>query len=370
MRNMLKYRYPIAVHMDEKEVCAVQLKETRNGIEIRELLSRELDGKTNIPVEGNKALVAIFKEISKNKRFGGKRVVAHLPYQKIFNFPIHFHVQPDESVEAAILRESEEYLPFPLEQGVIDYPSIIKSVDEDSDRYKATVIATRLDDIKQYLRLFKQARLTLEAVDFAVSSLMRLHDYLYKIPNEPIILCHIGRTRCLLSVVKQDDILGDLVVPWGTDRINRKIQANLELKQNSNMPKILLKKYGLSFECRDRIEKDTEFSEDILSDDMCRTLYQIISPSIEEFIDEVHKIMGYVRSDVADSVFEGIYIYGQGSIIRCMDNYLEARLNIPVKLINPMTKEFLQIDGFPAEIFEDTTYALALGLAMRKVTWL
>jgi Tfp pilus assembly PilM family ATPase len=91
---------------------------------------------------------------------------------------------------------------------------------------------------------------------------------------------------------------------------------------------------------------------------------------MEEFIDEIHKIMGYVRSDVADSIFGGIYIYGQGSMVLNIDNYLERRLNIPVKLVNPMTKEFLQLDGFPAGIFDDTTYTLALGLALRKVTWL
>lgn len=55
--------------------------------------------------------------------------------------------------------------------------------------------------------MMKQADLILESVDFSLSSLIRLHDYLHSATPNPIILCHIGHTQSLLSVVAKEGIL-------------------------------------------------------------------------------------------------------------------------------------------------------------------
>ncbi|GAH22810.1 unnamed protein product, partial [marine sediment metagenome] len=61
---------------------------------------------------------------------------------------------------------------------------------------------------------------------------------------------------------------------------------------------------------------------------------------------------------------------GQGSFIRHMDRYLEKQLNIPTTLINPITKVSLPDAAILPDVSEGASFALALGLAMRKVTWL
>ena len=103
---------------------------------------------------------------------------------------------------------------------------------------------------------------------------------------------------------------------------------------------------------------------------MYRAIYQIITPYIEELIDEFHQMIGYLRSDERHALFEGIYIYGPGALIHHLDSYIEGRLNMPTKLLNPMTKLGFPGDNNLMDRSEGAPFALSLGLAMRKVTWL
>jgi len=103
---------------------------------------------------------------------------------------------------------------------------------------------------------------------------------------------------------------------------------------------------------------------------MYRAIYQIINPLIEELVHEFHKVIGYARSQEQDAVFEGIYIYGQGTFINHLDRYLEKRLNTQARLMNPLTKVALADDSIVSDLSEGGPFGLALGLALRKVTWL
>jgi Tfp pilus assembly PilM family ATPase len=105
-------------------------------------------------------------------------------------------------------------------------------------------------------------------------------------------------------------------------------------------------------------------------ENMYRAIYQIITPYIEELIDELHKMLAYLRSEERNAVFEGIFMYGRGTFINSLDAYIERRLNIPTKLINPMTNIALHDDSILPDISEGAPFALAMGLAMRRVAWL
>ena len=90
----------------------------------------------------------------------------------------------------------------------------------------------------------------------------------------------------------------------------------------------------------------------------------------EELVDEFHKIIGYVRSEDTNIVFEGLYLYGQGILIRNLDGYIEKRIGIRTKTVNALEVLELSEGSFPPDFSEYASFALALGLAMRKVTWL
>ena len=366
----LNSKYPIGIDIGKNNIYAAQLKENRHGLAIRGLVHREYQTDKGGILEAKDVLIPLLRDVVKDKRLNGKRVVVHFPSEYILSFPIRFQLGKDETVEAAIMRNSRQYLTFPLEEAVIDYPSLTFVPGDEGNKYRASVVAARKDQMADYLSILKTAGLTAEVVDFGVSSLLRLQNYPQQTIQNSIILCNIGYSQSLFSVVTKDSILVQRTVARGIRTVLKNLQANLELSPDSDKAKVLLKKYGLFYEdCLDcSVPEDKTPPEE--KRDMYRAIYQIINPHIEQLVHEFHRVIGYARSEQQDAVLEGIYVYGPGTFIRHLDRYLEKRLNIPTNLVNPLNKVDLPKDGAFSDLSEGGPFGLALGLAMRKVTWL
>ena len=77
-----------------------------------------------------------------------------------------------------------------------------------------------------------------------------------------------------------------------------------------------------------------------------------------------------MRSETPNTAFENIYVYGPGVLIRKLDDYLAMQLNIPTHLLNPLHSMPISNAGILVEPTEGGPLTMAVGLAMRKVTWL
>ncbi len=363
----LKPHNPIGIDIEDQNIYALQLKQTKKGLSVRGLWYREFDAHAKSLPEKDEAFVALLKEIPKSKRFQGKSVAVHLPSQYIISFPIDFQIDKTESFEENILRESGKHLPFPIEEAIIDWPSIDSVTTGNRIDYKATIVAARRDHILKYLTAFARAGLIVETIDFGVASLIRLHNHFHETTQNTVILCNIGFKQSLLTVVSKNNILAQRYFTWGFRILLDKILANLELSVDK--AEILLDRYGLAYDLRNGADRN-DLSSDESMVNLHRALYQIITPYIDELIHEYHAITSYVRSEDRSARFDGIYMYGYANLMHYLDSYLEKRLNIPVNLINPLTEITLSNNRILSKLSEGAPFALALGLAMRKVTWL
>ena len=75
-------------------------------------------------------------------------------------------------------------------------------------------------------------------------------------------------------------------------------------------------------------------------------------------------------SELRSTRFDELFLYGQAEAIHSLAPYLENRINIPVTCVNPMLKLTLSDADALSDAAKGAPFALALGLAMRKVTWL
>jgi len=233
-------KYPIGIDIGNQNIYAAQLKQTRKGFAVRELVHREYTAEETAEPGAEHALVSAVKDVSKNRRFNGKTAILHIPEKNISVFPIRFNVDRTETLEEAIFRESEKHLSFPPEDAVIDYPSLTPVSSGSETTYKATIIAARRDHIEQYLNQMNKVGLVVEAVDFPVSSLIRLHTHLHGVIQSPTILCNIGHTQTLFSAVSQESILAQRNISWGIQFLFDKIMTNLELLDGKENTKRLL----------------------------------------------------------------------------------------------------------------------------------
>jgi type IV pilus assembly protein PilM len=364
-------RYPIGIDIGKDELYAAQLQRTSKGIVVSGLSHMELDGTLDDDTDTCENLIASLKTLSQSKQFRGKSVVVHIPSRHTSIFPIHFQVGKTELIEESILRESEKHLRFPLEEAILDYTSISPVSTEDSNTFNVMVVAVHRDIIKKYLSWIGQADLIAEAIDFGVFSLIRLHRHFYDLSPNPIILCHIGNNESLLTVTTGDQILVGRPIAWGIKTLYERIMANLDLMNQRDTVLYLLKQHGMTYSM-DRISDDPadDKNNDPESANINGVIYQIISPYIDELINELLKMISYLRMRGTVSAIESIYLYGPVILIRHLDRYFKNRLNIPVTCVNPLARMALSQGIIVNDLPEGLPFALTLGLSMRKVPWL
>jgi type IV pilus assembly protein PilM len=362
-----KYRYPIGIDIREGGIYATQFKQTtRRLLAVRGFVKRDVNGEGTDEIS-EETLVSALKEVSQNRSFSGKKAVIHIPVKELISFPIQFELEGKETLEMAILRKSQEYLSQPIEESVIDSPSIIAlSHDKSAPKYKAIVVAAPKERVAYFLDILKKAGLFLEAIDFPVCSLYRLHRYLYEVKGDPIILCHIGEGHSMISIFTREGLFAERHVPWGIQVLVKKIMSNLELSGDKKQAMLLLQRFGLINE-DGHVEDDNTTAEPETMGTMYRAIHQILTPYIEELVDELHKMIGYMRSEEQSQVPEKIYIYGQGATVNYLDLYVEKRFNIPTELVSPLKRSGFDMGGVMDAHDEGGSFALSMGLAMRKV---
>jgi Tfp pilus assembly PilM family ATPase len=211
--------------------------------------------------------------------------------------------------------------------------------------------------------------LSVEIFDFSVSALLRLHHVSFMPSDNPIIIGNIGHSESLLSIVTKEDILAQHHIDWGTQSLVEKLLVNFEYLGADDQARILLKKYGLYHEDREKFEKRLDPFDTAEMNSMLNVIYQIVTPHIEELIHECHQIIAYVRSEVPNPNFEAVYMYGLANMVANLDGYIEKRLQLPTTLVNPIADKVFQNEGIPTDVAEGSDFALALGLAIRKVGW-
>ena len=360
--------YPIGIDLSDGCLTASQFRKGRQGSRVRGLLCRPLPPAVGAGTGEDDALAVALKTVRTCGLFKGRRVVFNLPLQDLSFFPVQFPLDKQENPEEGILREASKLLSYPPEEAVIDYPSLFTT----HETCHATVVAARRQAIDRWLGILRRAGFTTEIIDFSGSSLIRLHQRLFTLTNQADILCHLGRTGSMLSVLTGEGILSIADISWGVQLLWDKISTNLALPAGGSEAIKLLKSYGLGY--REQGNSPEEVTEDRGLDDEARNIYraifQIISPAVDELANECHNMMGYVSSVHGNVDFGTVYLYGLADLIAHLDRYLEQQLELPVQSVDVMARLDVPDGEHVAALSGEISPAPVLGLAMRALPWL
>ena len=349
-------KYPIAIDCDGQQVVALQLMSLKQGLGIRAGFRYPL-----VPGGQEGAdradLLSVLKKLKRARGFSGRRGVIHLPLDQTLCFPVDVWVKNDQTLDEAILLEAEKNLPYPLDDAVIDYPSITETAG--ISHCTATLVAARRQEVTPLLDTCKQAGFSIDAVDFSPFSLIRVHHFLFEPSTRPYMVCYVGPQYSFLQVMNQDRMYAFSRFDWGKDLLVDKVNHTLELNDKETSALDLLQTYGLS-EGRDHPGDEK----------IARIVSRIITPAIEELIFEFHKVLGYARTKEKVHDIGQVYFYGFASLINGLDAYVEKWLNIPARQVDIGDKMKPAGKMVPLTREQAALMCPVLGLAMRKIPWL
>ncbi|MBU1697969.1 MAG: pilus assembly protein PilM [Proteobacteria bacterium] len=365
---MLTKKYPIAFDIGFHDIHALQLGKSRDRFSIQSMFHQKLEKDLTDIKQSSPDLIEALKIIKKQGRFKGNRAVIHIPAHKVFSFPIEFVLNKDETMEEAIIREVEQNLPYPLEEAVIDYPSMTSSIPKKPQ--KVIIVSVHRSDVEEILMVFKKAGFRPDALDFRPVSSIRLHQYLAQVSDDPSVICYVGREESSVQIFNNDRILAMNKFPWGLNRVIEKLNVNLGFKETTDNARDLLKQHGIRVNTSAKTIKAAQPPDDPYDSNIGPVVSRIITPTIEELVFEFHKILGYIRNKEGIHKINDISFYGAASMITGLDHYIQNRMNIPAKTINILDHFDIKPDLSAMVSNDITPFAAALGLAMREISWL
>ncbi len=358
-------RHPVAIDLScSQDVSALQMT-SRRGVAVVSAAARntsEAEG----PALSDADRTAFVRDVLGSPMFKGRSIALLPPLETVLSYPLRVEVGRQESLEEAIVREAGAVLSFPLEEAMLDYASVQPDPAGKRNVSHVLVVATPRANVEQHAAWVHEAGGVLEVVESAATALVRAHGAVAPLGPEPVLLCHVGRERSMIVVVSREGIVAHRNAHWGTNDLRLKLTENLELGNQQRDADFLLRHDGLSRMLSGR----NDHAGPTAGGQTSVVVSQLLAPLADTFVHELHNTTGYVRSQMAEVTFGGIFLYGDGALVRGLGSYLAEGVGMTMQVVNPLDKIGLSSARAVPDPNDGARYALVLGLAMRRVRWL
>jgi type IV pilus assembly protein PilM len=283
----------------------------------------------------------IIKNLLSDLKIKNKQVVVSLPEDEVISRLVRLPPLKENEIMDALRFEAETFVPFPLEDVLIDYEIIDK---DDSGRLTIFVIAAKNDLISSYLKLFKSIGLELLALESPAISLRRVLK-LGMPMVERVVVVDMGEKYSDVFSINKNNVYFARSLSVGGESLTRAISLNLNLDMAS--AEEYKKAYGM---------KENELEGKIRN---------AIMPVFNDISEEIRKTLALFTEDIGKAA-ELLVLSGGGANLPGMAETLTKILGIEVQVLQP----FVNIDTTKAQSgynlnTEGCKFSLAVGLALR-----
>ncbi|UCH25104.1 MAG: type IV pilus assembly protein PilM [Trueperaceae bacterium] len=319
----------------------------------------------------------LFDEAKISKRFAVTAVSNRQAITRNINVPKMTLQELDE----AIKWEAERYIPFPIDEVVLDYFVLDNPDDvEDGEQLEVVIAAARLDLITQQIDYLKLAGLEPVVVDIKPFALLRSltmslsSEHLGKttlsgtgIDNEIGVVLEIAASNTTITLVRGDRVLMNRNIGVSGDDFTAAIQRS----------------FGLDFDSAEEVKIDygtatipTEDEEELLNFDAKREqfspsrVYEALRPILVDLTTEIRRSLEFFRVQAGEANINRMVIAGGGAKLRGLAEAIGDALGFRVELSDPWLTVTADTNRFDTEYLKKVApeFAVPLGLALRGVT--
>lgn len=321
---------------------------------------------------------ALFHEAGIQRRF----TVTAVSNRQAITRNIHVPRMTVAELDEAIRWEAERYIPFPIDEVVLDYFVLDNPEDvEDGGQLEVVIAAARLDEVSQQVEYLKHAGLEPHVIDVKPFSLLRalrgsLHgEHLTKDTlsgenfteaNEIGVVLEIAASTSTVTLVRGQRVL-----------MNRNINVS-----GDDFTSAVQRAFGLDFDSAEEVKIEygtatipTEDEEDLLNFDAKREqfspsrVYDALRPVLVELTTEIRRSLEFFRVQSGDATISRMVVTGGGAKLRGLPEAIGDALGIKVELGDPWLSVTVDENRFDTHYLKKVgaEFAVPLGLALRGV---
>ncbi|MBN1442800.1 MAG: type IV pilus assembly protein PilM, partial [Planctomycetes bacterium] len=332
-----------SIDVGRSSLKAVQLRRDQNNIEIMAVDKIDYPiGKNGVDAAaaGREAL-GIFRS-----RHGvrGPVAVVH-PGQGTFSRFIKVPAFDEKRVNEMVGYEASQQIPFPLDEVTWDFHIVQRDYLPGEER-EIALFAIRREAVDDFLVDFANESLDVELISIGYLGVLNFvaHDIR---PEEASIVLDLGAAHT------------DLILVDGSRFWIRPIPHS-----GGDMTRAIMSRFRLAYPEAERLKLESSRAPK----QAIKIFQAVIQPKLKELVGEIHRSIGFYRSQAGELNFKRLYLLGNGSKTIGIKKFLEEQLAIPVVRVQSI-QHFRVNRDVDLKLLQTQlpSFASALGCALQGV---
>jgi len=322
-------------------------------------------------IKNEEKLAEVIKSAIRNvegKKIKTKYVIVSLPEEKSFLEVIQMPKIPKEDLRSAVIFESENYIPLPIERVYLDF-EVIPPVYDHLDHLDVLITAFPRRILDSYLSCLKLAGLQPLAFEIESEAIARAL-VKNKTTNHPLVLIDLGASRTDFIIFAGHSIRFTSSISVSSNYFSQVISKNFGVKLSE--AEILKRKYGL--EKKLELKMASENKKVKIKKEKGK-IFESLIPGLVDLVQQIkvhlryyqtHSLHNYLPPD--GNKFSKILLCGGGANLKGLPEFLSLELKLPVELGDPWTnilRDKKEKSKLPLE--KSLAYTTAIGLAFRGI---
>jgi len=291
----------------------------------------------------------VIQNVCNNHQIEASQVVTGVSGHSVIIKNIVLPAMSSEELEESIDWHAEEHIPYDLADVSLDYQVTAESPDS-TNVLIAACKRERIDNVKQAIQLAGKQPVVIDVDTFA---LQNCYEANYDPADSDVVtLLNIGASTMNVNIVKGTRSLFTRDITVGGSQFTDVLQRSLGL----NFQQAEAVKRGVANAAPDVEEKSIE--------PLMNNVTEVVAMEIQKTFDFYR-----ATTDDNETQVQKILISGGGSKLAGLAQDLSHRLELPVEVLNPFRKIYIDQNKFDPDYIKEIVpeMAVAVGLAMRGV---
>ncbi|HMU35099.1 MAG: type IV pilus assembly protein PilM [Acidobacteria bacterium] len=289
------------------------------------------------------------QNVCNNHQIEANQVVTGVSGHSVIIKNIALPAMSSEELEESIDWHAEEHIPYDLADVSLDYQVTAESADS-TNVLIAACKRERIDNIKQAIQLAGKQPVVIDVDTFA---LQNCYEANYDPAESDVVtLLNIGASTMNVNIVKGTRSLFTRDITVGGSQFTDVLQRSL----------------GLNFQEAEGLKRGVANAAPNVEE---KSIEPLMNNVTEVVAMEIQKTFDFYRATTDDNEtqVQKILISGGGSKLAGLAQDLSQRLELPVEVLNPFRKIYIDSNKFDPDYIKEIVpeMAVAVGLAMRGV---
>lgn len=287
-------------------------------------------------------IAQIIRKLHNEAGVSGHDVVISVPEPQVFTRTIKFPLLTDQEIASAVKWESEQYIPIPVSEAIIQHTVISRNERSTPPEVLVLLVAAPRVLVEKYTKVINLAGLNTVAVETELIAISRSLAPVDRV----VLLVDFGANSTNIAVAKNGLLSFSRSIPIAGEAFTRAVSQGLGVAEVQ--AEEYKKTYG--FETT-QLEGKVKVALD---------------PVLRLVVDEIKKAVNYYQTDEKGDAPSAVIISGGTSGMPQIINAISKLLGMEVLVGNPFSK--IKVDPETAKRLAPYAplYAVSVGLAMRE----